>query len=429
MRNENNRKIALIKYISLALAIVIFLFGAGTMYFFREMYPYRYSEPYDANVISEPLDKVLSEREAKEDIKFFYRCLTGRYPLWIGEKGELAKAVDAEYQRTYASVCGDTTVFEVYKLTQRIAAMLHDGHTHVDHTNTIRYLDVLEEVSLYGKPLRLDGKTLDELRLSIQPYLSYEIISPKVDFIFEHFLRLGGVDTADGVDAVYNTPQGETVVHYDFVAATISSVDNKTSEFVQYEIDKEHSLGIFTLKKCLCNDRYRQVLDAFFAEVFDNQISNIAVDLRNNGGGVAETAYEFIRYLDVYRYKIADMDQRWGWYMKKWRNQIRNNDKKDHTFGGNVYVLTNVGTFSAAMIFAMTIKDNGLGVIVGEASSNLPDMYTYPVFFYMPHSRLKISVSCGKLYRIDESRSGEPLVPDYEVPASEALDKVIERIG
>ena len=85
-------------------------------------------------------------------------------------------------------------------------------------------------------------------------------------------------------------------------------------------------------------------------------------------------------------------------------------------------------TYSAAMDFAMLLVDNELGVIVGEPSGNLPESYGDCLYFQMPNSRLVMSVSFKKWYRIDRTKSKEPLMPDYEVSAEKALDKVYELI-
>ena len=97
-------------------------------------------------------------------------------------------------------------------------------------------------------------------------------------------------------------------------------------------------------------------------------------------------------------------------------------------FDGQLYVLTNIKTYSAAMDFAMLIADNDLGIIVGEPSGNLPDSYGDILSFQMPNSKLMLCVSHKRWYRIDRSKSGQPIRPDYEVESSEALEKVYELI-
>ncbi len=92
-------------------------------------------------------------------------------------------------------------------------------------------------------------------------------------------------------------------------------------------------------------------------------------------------------------------------------------------------MLTSVHTFSSAMMFAMYIKDNNLGLVVGEASGNNPSSYGDVVQFRLPESRLYMQVSWKKWYRIDESKDGQLIEPDLPVKADDALSYVTELIA
>ena len=111
------------------------------------------------------------------------------------------------------------------------------------------------------------------------------------------------------------------------------------------------------------------------------------------------------------------------------RDKVVDNPQKPETFNGDLYVLTDTFTYSAAMDFAMLIGDNDLGTLVGEPSGNLPDSYGDILFFQMPNSDLVVRISFKKWYRIDAAKAQEALIPDVVVPAEEALDKALELIA
>ena len=104
-------------------------------------------------------------------------------------------------------------------------------------------------------------------------------------------------------------------------------------------------------------------------------------------------------------------------------------EKKENAYKGKVFILTDVFTFSSAMDFAMFFKDNNLGTVVGEAAGNMPDAYGDVLSFTVPNSKLAFSVSFKKWHRIDQSKSGEPIKPDYECKSQEALDYAKQLIG
>ncbi len=99
------------------------------------------------------------------------------------------------------------------------------------------------------------------------------------------------------------------------------------------------------------------------------------MDLRGNGGGNSRVANKFLQYIDVETYRSWDSAIRYGWLLKQNKDVIVNNHKQSETFSGDLYVLTDTFTYSAAMDFAMLIGDNDLGILVGTPSGNLPDSY------------------------------------------------------
>ena len=91
-------------------------------------------------------------------------------------------------------------------------------------------------------------------------------------------------------------------------------------------------------------------------------------------------------------------------------------------------MLTSQYTFSSAMHFATVIQDNGIGKVIGEIPGNMPTAYGDKLGFQLPESKLVLSVSYKKFYRVDINKSEEPLIPDCTVNADEALEKLVEYI-
>ena len=110
-------------------------------------------------------------------------------------------------------------------------------------------------------------------------------------------------------------------------------------------------------------------------------------------------------------------------------------------FDGNVFILTSHHTFSSAVDFAEYFQDNKLGTVVGEIPGNSPEHFGNLVLrkdargntvvgeFKMPNSKLGFTTTFKKFYRIDETKDGTKLIPDVQVPAKDALNKVYEMIA
>ncbi len=418
-------------------SFVWMLIIGGVLYYKLCMDPYRGT--VKNREYSKELDEMLRVEEALEDLEYMMERFRNHHPAWLEEGNAGVAAVESQYEAEVMAievVQGEISVLELYRAASRIAAKMHDGHTYPYWNGEEKlYIHDFTQINEYGAPLTIDGVTFSELLEAYKQVASYELdfyVENQFEsqvIINEYTLRLCGVDTSDGVTMTFENESGTEEYHYDFVPITkVKGYEYSEEEkpWVYYEMDKENSVGIFTLTTCVNNEEYRSVLERFFAEVFAGNIENVVVDLRYNGGGNSAVANEFITYLDVEKYQGWDSGVRFGRYLYKNENIVHKNKQKEQVFDGQLYVLTNIKTYSAAMDFAMLIADNDLGIIVGEPSGNLPDSYGDILSFQMPNSKLMLCVSHKRWYRVDQSKSGQPIMPDYEVESSEALEKVYE---
>ncbi len=192
--------------------------------------------------------------------------------------------------------------------------------------------------------------------------------------------------------------------------------------FVYYEIDADKNLAVLTLNSCRFNEEYIDCLKTMFTEIKKNGIGNVAVDLRNNGGGNSLVADEFIKYLDVESFKTATYEWRFGMFtLASGDGNIQNERYEELLFGGDVYILTSSDTFSSAMLFAQYIKDNRLGKIIGEAPSLPASHYGEIATFVLPNSKLQFSVSTKFMWRADKESADSHVSPDIPCKAEDAI--------
>lgn len=417
--------------------IVVLLFSAAALYGYFKLCMDPYRGTVRKMTPSLNLNETLSKEDALEDLAYLMECLRERHPAWLDGSGKDVLA-EKQYEKELASINDQISVLELWQSASRIAAALHDGHTFINwYGNEYRYIDDFTAILTYGRPLTINGIPSEDVLAAYREVFSYETdYYAEASFwqnviIGEETLQLCGIDTSDGVVMSFNVDGTDSELHFDFV--TLDKVkgwqpSDMTGKWVTYQIDMENSLGIFTLTSCTCNDEYYSVLDDFFGKVFTEGIENIAVDLRGNGGGNSWVANEFIKYLDVAEFRGFDSAVRYGRYLVKNENVTYKNQKKKQVFNGNLYVLTDTWTYSSAMDFAMLIADNDLGIIIGQPSGNLPDGYGDCLSFQMPHSGLAMGISYKKWYRVDQTRAGEPLMPDVQTASEKALEKVYELI-
>lgn len=381
-----------------------------------------------------PIDSVLTAEQALEDFDYIYRTISENHVCFLDGSG-LDRAFFEEYnaQRSALAESAGVTITDLWRSAAEMCHILGDAHTLAAPSRDMyaEDLSVLRE----GTVVSVDGVPCGELLEEFRSIFSYE---PQVDFYADHmfgqviirknYLELLGIDTSDGADYEIQTGSETVTEHYNFVsAAEVRGNESGGEELCGYIVDKENSIGIFTLNECVLNDEYKNALKNFFGEVAENDISAVAVDLRDNGGGNSLVINEFFRYLDVDEYRVfGGTDVRRGGRLKSYSGEFERNRRVKEPFDGELYVLTSNFTFSSAMNFAAAVSDNNIGTVIGETPGNMPAHYGDMLTFQCPNSGLLIKVSYKKFHRIDSAKDEMPLIPDIEVEADKAIEALYE---
>jgi carboxyl-terminal processing protease len=91
----------------------------------------------------------------------------------------------------------------------------------------------------------------------------------------------------------------------------------------------------------------------------------LVLDLRGNPGGQTATLERFVGYFFDHEVKVADFK------MRKETKEIRIKPRKSHTFAGNLIVLVDSQSSSAAEVFARLVQLEKRGTVVGENSAGM----------------------------------------------------------
>ncbi len=203
---------------------------------------------------------------------------------------------------------------------------------------------------------------------------------------------------------------------------------------------------------------YEKDLKEFIRQSFEHMkqenIKNLMIDIRKNGGGSSELAeylYSFIsdkpyrvyaevhvKYSDDAIRKLRIFDPILLFRVKVLNQKIIVNKssfkkpkKNDLLFNGSVFVLVGPQTFSAAADFAAMVKDLKVATIVGEETGGLASCYGDVLPFTLPNTRLQLGVSFKYFVRcggFDDKRGVLPDIIVEEDPQSKAkgIDRTIQ---
>ncbi len=347
----------------------------------------------------------ISYQQAKEDLKAAVGYLEAIHPMFQnGLTDQIAERYHASLQKLQKMQT--ITVNDLRREIQTIINPLHDAHTTTyNNCPGDRYLkDTLQKRADGYTIYSVNGFTTEEITEAARPYFSYE----SEELVFVDCGSLAAL-TFYGYTAPY------TFVWQD-------ENENKITEtsFVSYEIDEEHSLALLTLTQCIYNKEYINCVNTMFTEVKAKNIQNVAIDVRNNGGGNSMVANELVKYLPVDSFVDCPSDWRWGAWSFSDDGRRRNRQYTNLIFEGNVYVLTNSRSFSSAMDLAQIIQDNGLGKIIGGTPANSTNSYGDVTVFCLPHTGLMMQISTKKWYRIDADNMEDYVIPDYPCDSNDA---------
>ncbi len=222
----------------------------------------------------------------------------------------------------------------------------------------------------------------------------------------------------------------------------------KTKKRAPYslKIDTLNSIATIDFRQFNYFNNFAKFLDSTFTEIKNLEIKNLIIDIRNNGGGNSRLGDELFQYISQVPFNqfgktlvkiskqsqniyssYADEDLGIKSYTSNKLIKLRDNPLR---FTGNTYLLQSHYTFSSAASFSWAFKYFKMGVIIGEETGGLGTCFGDLILGKLPNSGLSYNVSHKKFYQYgatDEDTHGT--IPDYEVPAKEALDFVIKMIS
>lgn len=407
-----------------------------------------YSDPYADNAkeigSSLAINANIERNLAIEDLNYIVNMIRKHH---VSAVNGVKDSVQKQYEKEINNLPQNPTTLDVWRAASRILNKLQDGHSKCklyshDPSKQLNIEFKKDDTGLYcifsndekKKVSKINGVDEDIIYNTFLEQFSYEN-KYYAYYNFENYLRFSdklswlGIQNNDGINIEYEENGQAKEKHVSFIE------DKKTQEPIyiksqEFKIDENNNIGIFTLNTCNFNDDYKNAVKEFFSQVKEKNIANIAIDLRQNGGGDSMVIGEFLRYLNIEKYNEFGSKVRYGKFVLNRGSKVIVNKKyEDLLFNGKVYVLTSNSTFSSAMMFSVIIGDNNLGKIIGEPSGNKPCSYGDILQYQLPNSKLAFSTTYKYWIRPDTSKEDEEAqVPDYKVESSKAIEKLYEII-
>lgn len=215
---------------------------------------------------------------------------------------------------------------------------------------------------------------------------------------------------------------------------------------IAFTFDSVNNISTLTLPYPLPQSlKYKKQLKNYFLELSKKSITNLVVDLRNNGGGYSQDyiagflcdssyTYESVTYKGTKRpnryYKKPLNSQRITVFIHKISSRnINKRTKAEYTkpqkncFHGKIFVLTNGFTFSAASNLTSNLKQYSGAIVVGEETGgSYRKCSSGSLLLELPYSKINITINPIKFVNsvfVSDHKGG--VLPKFEVKPSDRL--------
>ena len=222
----------------------------------------------------------------------------------------------------------------------------------------------------------------------------------------------------------------------------IKNLKKRTAQKIRkfdLSVDVSKSTALMKIKSFGDLDQFCSFADSSFSLIAKQNIRNLIIDVRENGGGRSVVVDSLMNYLTDQSYAQYQLIETrissdlLEYYKTKYPEiydqikstpidslqllpvQIKLPPPKNNRFNGNLYVLTDNGTYSAAATFAGVIKEWGLGVLIGEETGGTIEYYGDYWMHQTPVMKLSFYISPKKFTQFGGIDVNSGVKPDYEI--------------
>ena len=412
-----------------------------------------------------------SKEELREDLDYFSGMVTSIHPLLLD------KNVKNSWQREYSIVKNnlkEMTQNEFYLSLAFMMSSLNDSHSGVDlpFDQRITYVEAgglafpflvdIEDYRVYVKLYLGSDSTLfagGEEIVKINGIPAADMVkymqnlygsrseqmrqkSVAAQFRFLTWIMYG---LENDYDVVYKDVNGNTKnfhapgISSDEFRMNIKRLPEAENTPFSFRIDKERDLAVLKIGSFGQLEAFCAFADSAFSAFSNNNIQNLVIDVRGNAGGRSIVVDSLMNYLTGREYaqyrkiEIRASEALKERYKEKypdqysWLNQYAVDElvvpdinptlpkDKSLRFSGNMFLLTDKHTFSAAATFAGLFKELELGTIVGEETGGTIEYYGDYWFMKTPNTGITFYVAPKKFTQYGNENPKQGVIPDHKV--------------
>jgi len=441
----------------------------------------KYSKTMQQMSTTEIINVKYTEKQISEDINYFIKSVeeVSPFPYMNADSLKIQELAKELKQK------GDRMGNELYLDFMRLSAAFNVGHIYTfppeamldeaikngdqffplflkknqGNWEIMGIIDnALPEKNIGDRVTKINGMEMNGIIKQIQPLLandgnSEEMIGNSLPFLL-WAIKIGQPFSAEiihketGLSEVVQLQGTNDLSKYR--SQRPKKENEKLDDYVTFEIlDKNigfiDAKSFYFVQNNKITKSFDKELEYYFAQLNQKGVSNLIIDLRENGGGsgypveailqkIAHKPYqqeggstmrisaqfkEFIDNLPRPIRLIAKKGQMKNFYLHPIGTNVKEENKPvlpkkvKNSFNGQVYVLIGPNTHSAAMMMANAVEDFDLGILVGEPTKSIPRELSNALPLKTPNAKVAFVVPATLFTRASgDANNYEPVKPD-----------------
>lgn len=188
---------------------------------------------------------------------------------------------------------------------------------------------------------------------------------------------------------------------------------------------------------------FKHEINDFLSELKKSNTKHLVIDIRGNQGGDSPYGAYLLQHLLEYPFQYFNSVKTYKKNGKLRETAIslsKTRKPASYIFKGNLYVLTDGGSFSNSGIFASLIKIHKRGLIIGsETGGNSVILTGGEGYYVLPYTKINILKATHQMIVSDKLKNtGRGVIPDIEIKYSlenilynqdKAMEKTLELIS
>ena len=314
------------------------------------------------------------------------------------------------------------------------------------------YINGIDIISKYDRITAINKEPVSEIKDSLYQFISsdgnnmtHKDYYLKNTFLFYYFLykpqeldfELEYIHNGDTMTSVFKAVRKERK----------KQKGKNPYERIKFKISKKYNYTHLILSDPLRDTReYNKAIKKIMRRTISDSVSNLIIDLRNLPGGFSQETlmryfikekmiYESQSYTDINSatYKKHFINRLNGeFWASKFLSLVAKESQNNHQeltpqktkYEGQVYVLINGGTVSAASNLASFLKEWANAIVVGEESGGgYKSFNTAGGVLQLPNSKIRVDVRTLKgINKVRNEYEADGVTPHYVIKQSDYFD-------